>query len=631
MNEETFDSPQLTQSYQERSNAYCMQLATIHSTWTAFIHFLSLLSFIGGSTFPITFWTYAAVVGSAIGATFIYRFSNTARRHIVPLLSFYCIAVTAWLGWLLEKQVHIWTKITFDDLSPSLSGAPGTLTQEQLEQYIGSLMLRLSCSIHLILHTVQLLCLCIATTNWYTMLAMWTMLPAFLIGTIVCPYSTTIVTLAYVGRLSGVMIISTVLKLYLGSCRLTSFMNEVHLMQELQAAHMSDSVLSHSLKNTMSDVASTIDLFLNGEVDRPALQTCSTSLCREIRGCCDRSVFVNLVSGAYSPKLSAVSLRDFGSQLIAGRRVLGDFLDLTVYLDELLLHIIMERILSSAFRNSNPDNPRVQFQIEKVDPTPFVAAKPGSVRIRFAVSHWRNEVAQQPGGSLDPSLPPLAESYMPSAEDDMSLKHCLAVAQQYGVVANVTEEEEGLATFVMELDALVASHNLVNLSDPVTQELLKKFPPGLNFFAIDDSAAARQLLSFHIRRWMAPGQVQVLGATEAEVLGFVNAVLERGDVVICDQHLNFSQSYLGTDLIRELRRRDFCGFVCIRSANNNPKDVALYMESGADCIVGKDVLCSVMMDQIKAAYVRRHGGSPPARSSASSTISIGYQPLLVEG
>lgn len=31
-----------------------------------------------------------------------------------------------------------------------------------------------------------------------------------------------------------------------------------------------------------------------------------------------------------------------------------------------------------------------------------------------------------------------------------------------------------------------------------------------------------------------------------------------------------------------------------RSANNNPRDVALYMESGADCIVGKDVLCSVM-------------------------------------
>ena len=31
-----------------------------------------------------------------------------------------------------------------------------------------------------------------------------------------------------------------------------------------------------------------------------------------------------------------------------------------------------------------------------------------------------------------------------------------------------------------------------------------------------------------------------------------------------------------------------------RSANTTPKDVALYMESGADCVIGKDVLCSVM-------------------------------------
>lgn len=42
----------------------------------------------------------------------------------------------------------------------------------------------------------------------------------------------------------SILAVATVLKLYLGAVRLASFMTEVHLTQELQAARMSDTMLS---------------------------------------------------------------------------------------------------------------------------------------------------------------------------------------------------------------------------------------------------------------------------------------------------------------------------------------------------------------------------------------------------
>eukprot|EP00667_Euglena_gracilis_P006210 EG_transcript_6261 len=628
LREGVFDSPQLTHDYRRRSSSYCIQLCTIQAMWMVFLYCASMVSYIGASPLPASFWGFCLMVVTAVSVIVVCRYSAAVRRHIIPLFCCYCISITVFLSWMLEVQAQLWTDNEFGHVVRSLSGAPDTLTPEQLHAFLGGINLRFSASIHLLLHAVPMICLCVATNNWCTMLAMWALLPSFLLVIGLNRYSTSSFTISFGVRLGGILAVATVLKLYLGAVRLASFMTEVHLTQELQAARMSDTMLSHSLKNTMSDVASTIDLYLNGEVDRTVLRTCSSSLCREIRGCCDHAVFVKLVSGTYSPKLSAVNLRDFGGQLTAGREVLGEFLDLTVYLDDLLCHLILERILSSAFRNHNPDNAAIQFQITEADPKPSTSAKPGSVRVRFAISYWTNRLSQRFQDSLDNSsaghgiLPPIAQ-------DDISLKHSLAVAQQYGVCVS-EEEEEGLATFAMELDVLVAAHSPVNLSDPATQEMLRRFPTGLNFFAIDDSTAARQLLAFHIRRWMSPGQVHVVGAREAEVLDCVDAVLQQGDVVICDQHLDYSRPYLGTDIVRELRRRDFRGFICIRSANNNPRDVALYMESGADCIVGKDVLCSVMMDQIKAAYVRTHGSGRPPRPRPVSPTSDRYQPLVVD-
>eukprot|EP00667_Euglena_gracilis_P017681 EG_transcript_18676 len=75
------------------------------------------------------------------------------------------------------------------------------------------------------------------------------------------------------------------------------------------------------------------------------------------------------------------------------------------------------------------------------------------------------------------------------------------------------------------------------------------------------------------------------------------------DVVIVDQHLVWGcEEVLGSNLVHQLRRLRYAGFICIRSADDGPNDQALYRQAGANCSVGKDVLGHVMIRQLGAAY-----------------------------
>jgi len=75
----------------------------------------------------------------------------------------------------------------------------------------------------------------------------------------------------------------------------------------------------------------------------------------------------------------------------------------------------------------------------------------------------------------------------------------------------------------------------------------------------------------------------------------VVSVAERlGDervVCVLDQNIdNYDEgAFIGTDLVRELRRHGFAGLVIIHSANDELADEQEYLAAGADGCIGKAV------------------------------------------
>eukprot|EP00667_Euglena_gracilis_P016388 EG_transcript_17137 len=139
---------------------------------------------------------------------------------------------------------------------------------------------------------------------------------------------------------------------------------------------------------------------------------------------------------------------------------------------------------------------------------------------------------------------------------------------------------------------------------------------------MDDSKPALRLLDLHLRKWCSPSSVHLFGHSEEEVQRFVPFAMDHADVVILDQVLEFSRTYYGTDLVRQLCERGFPGLVCIRSANDAAEDWERFRRAGAHCCFGKDVLGSQMTEELKAAYVQLRGGGHPSPPRSSDTATL---------
>eukprot|EP00667_Euglena_gracilis_P015158 EG_transcript_15763 len=144
---------------------------------------------------------------------------------------------------------------------------------------------------------------------------------------------------------------------------------ERQLLREMRASQTADSVLNHSLKNTMADVAGHIETYCGGHAAANALEDAMACLRRGMRICKERQVFLQLAAGEYRPMLNVVHLREFGEQLVAGRAVSARFLDLVAYLDSTLLSLILDNALSNAFKHGCHRDPEVAFEITELPPS----------------------------------------------------------------------------------------------------------------------------------------------------------------------------------------------------------------------------------------------------------------------
>eukprot|EP00668_Euglena_longa_P010730 GGOE01013007.1.p1 GENE.GGOE01013007.1~~GGOE01013007.1.p1 ORF type:complete len:560 (-),score=116.12 GGOE01013007.1:676-2355(-) len=408
--------------------------------------------------------------------------------------------------------------------------------------------------------------------------------------------------------------------------RRSMFLSEVLLARELHASQTADSILNHTLKNTLADVAGIIEMFLAGAQERGTLEDAMACLRRGMKSCRERQVYLKLVGGEYTPVVNEVHLQEFGESLIVGRAVTGRFPDMAIQLDQMLCNLILENALSNAFKHGDPQGPDVQFHIE-VEPSPLPQPQPSSqseaaVRVTFTVSNAANPlrpvlteevVTKLLSGQVADAQP---QEVKPVLSDRIGLSHCLMAAKQGGLTVALWQAE-GRVHFCITMDTvLVTAECVVDVSEPVSPITL--FPAGLSFVVMDDSLCAQRLLEFHIRRSCNPGEVRCFGADEGDVVLFLQAAQCRADIVITDQHLEYSQTYLGTDLVRQLVANGFPGLLCIRSGDDSAEDRAKYAESGAHCSFAKDVPGAQLMEELKRAYVQLKQVASPQPPSPSA-------------
>jgi len=394
------------------------------------------------------------------------------------------------------------------------------------------------------------------------------------------------------------------------------FLAEVLLERQMHASTTADSILNHMLKNTLSDGVAHIELFLAGCAPEAALHDGVHCLRRGMRACRERQVYLKLVAGEYLPVQNDVNLREFGDQLVVGRAVRCGFLDATVLLDGALMGLILDNALSNAFKHGSPEDPDVAFSMEIRD----ADGADGTARVEFVISN-----------AADPRMPVLTpEAFARVVDkgdvsaglrrttvlsDGIGLAHCALAAEAAGCTI-LLQQADGRVEFRAALtvpkapaapDPPGAPAGASHI--PQTASLLsittfepRSVPSPLRFFILDDSAASRRILEHQLQSHCPAATVTAFGASEEDLDLFVARASEEADVVIVDQHLEYSESYLGTALLKRLRLMGFGGLMCVRSGDNSEDDVAHYAACGAHCFLGKDLPAQSLLDIIISAY-----------------------------
>eukprot|EP00667_Euglena_gracilis_P004097 EG_transcript_4111 len=648
-----FRDPQWEADFQARSQQWAINPVRVYILVTLALTVISLLDYSRYFDKQPGFFVHL-LVGAAASLVFAGTFrSRAVRRRIVPLFAWGCLAMVMAYCYVLTENIQVWGDYAINHFVWRL----GSLPEDDPLRQQAELFIRREVTTEAMSST--LLC----TFNHWMVLALlgfnWHILAAF-VGIYVSLTTTLVIdSHNHIDASTSSIFIVTLANLAFPTCgilferlRRTNFLNEVLLTREMQASRMADSMLNHTLKNLLADVAATIEVFLAGQAPGSALEDSVTCLRRGMMACKERQVYLKLVSGEYVPVTQMVNLRGFGKELCAGRKVQLEAVDLSVYLDSTICHLILENALSNAFCHGHPQHPDVKLVIASVNEEG--ATPTDCQRIQFTVENV-----------ADPERPPLSaqdvqrllrgqahllpNAQRPTLSDGIGIAHCVMAAQLGGLSLSLAQEGP-VVRFSATLDALPVGPSSApsgggargNAYAWCASSAAEQFPPALRFCCIDDSPAALRLLDLHIRRWCAPSAVHLFGHSEEDVHRFVPFALEHADVVIVDQYLGFSQTYLGTDLVRQLCQSGFAGLVCVRSADDGAEDHAEFHRAGAHCCFGKDVLGWQLMEDLKAAYVQLCGrvnfslsGSWETRqlmrTESVSTISPTHCPLGSRG
>jgi len=606
-------------------NAYNTQLH--YATLFAF-HILNCASYYSTTWLSADFWIYLFACLSGL-LFFLNGILNPfGRRNRVNMHTLFCLINLVVDVALVCVQPSIWTARTMGDWIPKGShlqlSRPGYISpplDAMFQCYVQTMHNRLVVFLNFTMIQLMLANLCLTGLNLWSVLC-YILILVCLVGRTLMngSFESVYMGLMYSQGISGYIILA----IHLERVQRQKFMAETLLAQQMHASETADNILNHMLKNTLADVAGYIELFLAGSAPIEALTDGVTCLRRGMKACRDRQAYLKLVAGTYSPDANAVSLRELGQELLAGRAGRADIVDLTVLMDRTLITLILDTALSNAAKHGRPGDPDVALTIRRVD-AEGPAEAPDEVAVEFLVSN-----------AVDPGLPQLTPTHpriflestpsqpllrVPVVSDGIGLAGSLLAAQTGGFDLCFSQDGDRcvlrVAATLQLADPLFPPERpdtyplqISSTADVDSETLMveERFPPNLHFFIMDDAIMSRRIVEHHIKSYCPSAMVHIYGADEGDVELFPAQAAGAADIVVVDQHLDYGETHFGTNVVRRLLLMGYRGLICIRSSDGTPADLELYAAAGAHLYIGKDVGGEEMMRRLKAAYFDHHNG-----------------------
>eukprot|EP00668_Euglena_longa_P028552 GGOE01035826.1.p1 GENE.GGOE01035826.1~~GGOE01035826.1.p1 ORF type:complete len:705 (+),score=194.88 GGOE01035826.1:149-2116(+) len=610
------------------------------------IHFYGTIAFrLPFAVISQSMWVatmYSAIMACGLLFLLLGHCSTVGRRRIVELHFVFCVLTVSLDAFLFPQQVVSFTALWYNLWIPSpqyhlvLVGPDGQHTVDGeffpfLQQMAAIPIIAEVISVS----TPTLLHIALTGLTPYTTPAFFLTFLSMALGTGLSPGISTAFLIWHLALCLFTAFLHCIIAIVVERWSRSQFLTETLLARELHASRTADSILNHTLKNILSDAAATAELFLAGREERDSLQSAIHCLRRGMRACKDRQVYLKLVAGEYAPSLHTVDLEEFGRDLVAGRDVKVSTAKLTVRTDVALLNLILENAVSNAFKHGHPSDPQVQFAID-VAPLRCDPLSNSSKVLHFTVTNAAHPQRQRltplhVDGLLAGKADVTQNAAVSALSDRIGITHCVLAAEVGHIMLHLAQEGDRV-TFRASVEAEVVSDEPIALAT-TERSAMMAFPEGLRFAVLDDSRAARQLLQFHITSWCSPSAVHCFGEKEEDVEEFFRVAVAEADIVILDQHLVYSQSFLGTDIVQQLMEAGYSGFICLRSANDSVEDQVLYVQSGAHCCFGKDLPGKQLMASLKEAYCLFKGRphfTPPAEHPNFQRAITGPRELCPE-
>ncbi|KAJ1455677.1 hypothetical protein M885DRAFT_616938 [Pelagophyceae sp. CCMP2097] len=396
------------------------------------------------------------------------------------------------------------------------------------------------------------------------------------------------------------------------------------LRYAFEMSEKTERYLNHELKNRIFVLGqSCAAQSLHGQIDEIA----------EVLN--SKAVLMRLSTGRYEPSWDAVesvSLIDTRWQRFVAANSPFERVPTTgaaahrrsLRLDKVLFNIILDNILSNAFKYGDPSRPpSLSLNIDPVDD--------GATRVRLSLE-LRNWAGPEHEALLEMGEAKLNE--IAHAEGRRAHEHAaeLSSGDGFPMAAAAASALGGTVRLVLLPDGVLAKLELPDVAAVLPGSARFAAVPAapvelswLKIAMVDDSASFRKTFA-RLSEKVTSQEPFVAGATRESIDDFPKAVVERDcDVVLLD--FNFAPTHhtkTGVDLCRECRQLDAeegnaPRLIFIVSANDSPEDAERYRAAGADGSLGKKMSVATLRQVLEDA-VQTHPRFAARRGDASDLV-----------
>eukprot|EP00667_Euglena_gracilis_P009357 EG_transcript_9499 len=502
-----FRNPATEEAYQRYSNRVQVTVATSYFVFSFLLNAINCASYFTGgkAALPVPFWCFLACGVAHAAALLTLTLCPSLRRRVLlfhTLVVLLSVGVYSYLGvalaedWLADALLHLrgaFPPTLVDEVSGMLAAVLGDHSRATMS---------FSCQL-------QLIALSFMGFNVSSIPIWLSFFIAFVSIAAVGQAHVAFSVAFYACELLLLILPFLFLCICIEALHRSHFHAQQELLRELEISQMAESMLHSTTTNVLSDAVANIQEYLGAasQATEALLRDTLAGLARGIRSCRHRQAFLSLVSDSYEPHFSLVSLREFGEELVAGRAVSGDFAEGHVLVDPLLCNLVLENAIAHAFQHGHPSRPNVRVRIFSRAPeldSPLRVSH--SVEAVFEVSFVCGEGDAFRRSEFEEVL---SQTVDPLPAQVATPRHLQMAADAHGMSVEWVQDRDRVV-FRATCPAVRGSLPPPS-TDPPPQHLLDAFPAGLMFYIIDDSVAARRLLSSCINQLAAPAAVHCFG------------------------------------------------------------------------------------------------------------------------